>query len=157
MTIATPDRLFHHTLKDVLNAERRILETLRTIARMAPVRDPSTAPSPRRLGKDRQETRPAELSDALGALILHYRHTGVHALLEAADGVIAGADDPDTLDASLASIAQAIALFELAPYSMLAAWAKQLERPETDDFLTSMLNEEYASRNRLGQKRQGSV
>ena len=157
MTIATPDGLFHQTLKDVLHAERRILQTLRTGDRTAAMRNRPAAPSQRRQGTDRPETRPAEVSDTLGALVLHYRHIAVQALLEAAEEVIAGADDPESLDASLASIAQSIALFEIAPYSMLVAWAKQLGTSETDDFLKSMLDREFANPTAPWPKRQRSA
>ena len=76
----------------------------------------------------------------------------------AIDGIIAEADDiagdtdnPEVLDAALATAAQAVEHYEITRYGSLMAWAKELGQTDCAEVLEQTLAEEKAADAKLTQ------
>ncbi|MDP2738669.1 MAG: DUF892 family protein [Pseudorhodobacter sp.] len=145
MTIETLDDLFHHSLKDVLYAERKILKTLPKMERKAT--DPKLKAA---LLSHRDETedhvvRLEEVFEILGKPARGAKCDAMVGMIEESEGQMAEIDDAETMDAALIALAQAVEHYEIARYGTLVAWAKQLGNPKAATLLKATLNEEYGA------------
>ena len=75
----------------------------------------------------------------------------IDGLVEEAEEIMSDADDPEVLDAALLSAAQAVEHYEITRYGTLAAWAKQLGRPDCARILHGILEEEKRTDEKLTQ------
>ncbi|MFL5075698.1 MAG: ferritin-like domain-containing protein, partial [Microvirga sp.] len=64
---------------------------------------------------------------------------------------------PEVLDAALLSAAQAVEHYEITRYGTLAAWAKQLGRPDCARILHGILEEEKRTDEKLTQLAESKV
>ena len=145
MTIETLDDLFLHTLKDVLYAERKILKALPKMERKAT--DPSLKAA---LSSHRDETedhvvRLEEVFESLGKPARGAKCDAMVGLVDEAEGLMADIEEPETMDAALISLAQAVEHYEIARYGTLVAWAKQLGHPKLAALLKETLDQEYGA------------
>jgi len=145
MTIATLDDLFVHTLKDVLYAERKILKVLPKMERKATDPKLSAALALHRDQTEGHVVRLEDVFDSLGKPARGAKCDAMVGLLEEAEGLMAEIDDPETMDAALISLAQAVEHYEIARYGTLVAWAKLLGYPEAATLLKLTLDEEYGA------------
>lgn len=142
MAIATLSDLFLHTLKDVLYAERKTLKALPKLERKAT--DPKLK-SAFAAHREETETHIIRLEDVFEGLGKAARGTKCDAmvgLIDEAEDLIEEIEDPETMDAALISLGQAIEHYEIARYGTLAAWAKQLGHAAAADLLKETLKEE---------------
>jgi len=145
MTIQTLDDLFVHTLKDVLYAERKILKALPKMERKASDTKLKAALAHHRDETEGQIVRLEEVFDTLGKPARGAKCDAMVGLIDEAEGLMAEIDDPETMDAALISLAQAVEHYEIARYGTLVAWAKELGRPEVSILLKATLDEEYGA------------
>lgn len=143
MSIETLDDLYLHTLKDVLYAERKILKALPRMERKAS--DPMLKSA---LSSHREETethvlRLEDVFEGLGKPARGAKCDAMVGLIEEAEGLMAEVDNPETMDAALISLAQAIEHYEIARYGTLVAWAGQLGHAQAAKLLKETLDEEY--------------
>ena len=145
MTIEILDDLFLHTLKDVLYAERKILKALPKMEHKA------TAPKLKQaLSSHRDETedhilRLEDVFDGLGKPARGAKCDAMVGLVEEAEGLMSDIEDPDTMDAAIISLAQAVEHYEIARYGTLVAWAKQLGHSKAAKILQETLDQEYGA------------
>lgn len=145
MLIETLDDLFLHTLKDVLYAERKILKVLPRMERRA-----TDAQLKAQLARHRDETegqlsRLEEVFEGLGKTARGARCDAMVGLIDEAETLMAEIADPETLDAALIALAQAVEHYEIARYGTLISWAKELGHTEAAGLLQSTLDEEYGA------------
>jgi ferritin-like metal-binding protein YciE len=145
------DDLFVHTLRDIYYAEKRIVKSL-----------------PDMIGKASDAQLKQALTDHLGQSKTHVdRLDKVFAMhgaeartvnCPAIDGIIEEADeiggevaDEDVLDAAIIASAQAVEHYEITRYGTLAAWARELGRPDCASVLDETLAEEKQADAKLSQ------
>jgi ferritin-like metal-binding protein YciE len=145
MTVQTLDDLFVHTLKDVLYAERKILKSLPKMERKATDAKLKTALAHHRDETEGQIIRLEEVFETLGKPARGAKCDAMVGLIEEAEGLMSDIDDPETMDAAIISLAQAVEHYEIARYGTLVAWAKQLGLPEAATLLKTTLDEEYGA------------
>ncbi len=145
MTIETLDDLFLHTLKDVLYAERKILKALPKMERKAT--DPKLKAA---LSSHRDETedhvmRLEEVFENLGKPARGAKCDAMVGLVDEAESLMADIQDPETMDAAIIALAQAVEHYEIARYGTLVAWAKQLGHMKAAALLKETLDQEYGA------------
>ncbi|MFN3641702.1 MAG: ferritin-like domain-containing protein [Gemmobacter sp.] len=145
MTIGTLEDLFIHTLKDVLYAERRILKALPGMERKASDPKLKAALLSHKDETEDQVARLEEVFESLGKPARGAKCDAMVGLLEEAENLMADIDDPETMDAALISLAQAVEHYEIARYGTLVAWARQLGHPQVAVLLKATLDEEYGA------------
>ena len=145
MTIETLDDLFLHTLKDVLYAERKILKAMPKMERRATDPKLKAALSGHRSETEDHVTRLEEVFEGLGKAARGAKCDAMVGLIEEAEGLMAEVEDPETMDAALISLAQAVEHYEIARYGSLVAWAVQLGHPKAAALLKATLEQEQAA------------
>ncbi len=145
MTIATLSDLFLHTLKDVLYAERTVLKALPRMERKATDPQLKAALSAHRDATEGHVVRLEEVFDLLGKPARGAKCDAMVGLVEEAEGQMAEIEDPETMDAALIALAQAVGHYEIARYGTLVAWAKELAHVEAAMRLKATLDEEYGA------------
>jgi ferritin-like metal-binding protein YciE len=145
MSIQTLADLFHHTLKDVLYAERTILKALPKMERKATDPKLKAALSSHRDETEDHVSRLEEVFEMLGKPARGAKCDAMVGLVEEAEGLMAEIEDPETMDAAILSLAQAVEHYEIARYGTLVAWAKQLGHPKAADLLKQTLDQEYGA------------
>ncbi|MCC5975311.1 MAG: ferritin-like domain-containing protein [Rubellimicrobium sp.] len=145
MTIESLDDLFLHTLKDVLYAERKILKALPKMERKATDPKLRAAFSSHRDETEDQVMRLEEVFESIGKPARGAKCDAMVGLIEEAEGLMADIDAPETMDAALISLAQAVEHYEIARYGTLVAWARQLGMPKAAAILKETLDEEYGA------------
>lgn len=145
MTIESLDDLFLHTLKDVLYAERKILKALPKMARKATDPKLKAALTSHHDETEIHVTRLDEVFEGLGKPARGAKCDAMVGLVEEAEGLMSDVNDPETLDAAIISMAQAIEHYEIARYGTLVAWAKQLGHLQAAKLLKETLDDEYGA------------
>lgn len=145
MTLSTLNDLFLHTLKDVLYAERKILKALPKMERKATDAKLKAALLSHRDETEDQIIRLEDVFDQLGKPARGAKCDAMVGLIEEAESLMSDIDDPETMDAAIISLAQAVEHYEIARYGTLVAWAKQLGMSEAAILLKSTLDEEYGA------------
>ena len=149
MTIETLDDLFLHTLKDVLYAERKILKSLPRMERKVTDSELKEAFSKHREETEEHIVRLEQVFESLGKPARGAKCDAMVGLIDEVEGLMAEIDDAETMDVALTSLAQAIEHYEIARYASLAAWARQLGKPEAARLLKSTLDEEQVAEKAL--------
>lgn len=142
MTISTLDELFVHSLKDVLYAERKILKALSKMERKATDPDLKSALTLHQDQTEEHVVRLEKVFDLLGRPARGVKCDAILGLLDEADSLMAVIDDFETMDAAVIALSHAIKHYEIARYSTLLAWAKQLGHPAPAALLKLTLDEE---------------
>lgn len=157
MTITTFDDLFLHTLKDVLYAERKILKALPKMEKNATSDKLKLALATHREETEGQILRLEEVFDLIGKPARGAKCDAMIGLLEEADGLMSEIEDPETMDAAIISLAQAVEHYEIARYGTLVQWAKQLGHGQAAELLKETLDQEYATDKALSKLAETSV
>ena len=147
--IKTMDDLFVHTLRDIYYAEHQITKALPKM--IAKTQNPEL--------KRSFETHLSETQGQITRLEEVFRmhgHEPKGVTCEAIDGIIAEAEsvmsnvaDQEVLEAAMLASAQAVEHYEITRYGTLAAWAKQLGRPDCAALLHKTLEEERRTDEKL--------
>lgn len=145
MTIQTLGELFHHTLKDVLYAERTILKALPKMQRKATDAKLKATFSAHLEETEQHVLRLEEVFELLGKPARGVKCDAMVGLIDEAEALMADIEDTETMDAALISLAQAVEHYEIARYGTLVAWAKQLGHAEAAALLKATLEDEYAA------------
>jgi len=142
--------LFVNELRDLYDAERRLVKALPKMAKAA------TRPELRQgFEQHLQETtnHVSRLEQAFEALNMKPKARKCDAMKglveEGADIIDAGGDDDDVRDAGLICAAQKVEHYEIASYGTLIAWARELGHTQIADLLSQTLQEEKATDRRL--------
>ena len=134
--------LYRNKLRMIYDAERQGLEAMPRMAQMA--RNPELRQSIERHQRETEEQvrRLEQVFQRLGQQPEPLECRPLRAMVEEAQQVAAGIQDPHTLDAFIVSAAQAIEHHEIAEYGTARSWAMQLDRSEEAELLQRTLDEE---------------
>ena len=143
--IKTMDDLFVHTLQDIYYAEKQIVKSLPTMIGKA--RDPQLqqALSDHLAETEGHVTPLEEVFRMHGAKVKAVRCPAIDGILEEADEVSGEVEDDRVLDVAIIAMAQAVEHYEITRYGTLAAWARELGRPDCAMVLEETLEEEKAA------------
>ncbi len=145
MAIETLDDLFLHTLKDVLYAERKILKALPKMESKATDKKLKSALMSHRDETEGQILRLEEVFEILGKPARGAKCDAMVGLLEEAESLMSEISDPETMDAAIISLSQAVEHYEIARYGTLVAWAKQLGHTKAAALFKETLDQEYGA------------
>jgi ferritin-like metal-binding protein YciE len=147
--IKTLDDLFVHTLQDVYYAEQQITKALPKMAKK--VNDPQLKQAfDTHLEETRNQIKRLEqVFQIHGEKAKAVECPAIDGIIEEADAILGDASDNEVLDAAALAAAQAVEHYEIARYGTLAAWARQLGRPDCASLLDQTLEEEKATDKKL--------
>lgn len=145
----TMDDLFVHALRDIYYAENRFVEALPDMLKRTS--SPQLKQAFRsHLGEtETQVLRLQEVFRMYGAEVKGIDCPAFDGLIEEADDVADEVEDRKVLDAALIAAAQAVEHYQIARYSSLIAWAKELGRSDCANILEKNLAEAKAADRRL--------
>jgi ferritin-like metal-binding protein YciE len=139
------DDLIKHELKDLYDAEHRIVEALPQMA------DKAHNPSLKQAFENhlRQSEKHIERLEAvfesLGIEPERVKCDGIVGLIQEGSHVLDAEGDPDTLDAGLIAAAQRVEHYEIAGYGTARAFARQINNQYVAELLEQTLEEEKAT------------
>jgi ferritin-like metal-binding protein YciE len=149
MAIASLDDLFLNELKDVYDAEKRLIKALPKMAKAAG--DPDLEESFLRHAKETQKQ-----VERLERVFKQLKKPARGKACAAMQGLVAEAEelmkqegDAAVLDAALICAAQKVEHYEIAAYGTLVAWGKRLGNKGIVDLLETTLAEEKAADEKL--------
>lgn len=149
--IKTLDDLFVHTLRDIYYAEKRIVKTLPEMIEKASdvtlKQDLTHHLDESKVHVDRLET----VFSMHGVEAKTVKCPAIDGIIEEAEEIGGEVADADVLDAALIGSAQAVEHYEITRYGTLAAWARELGRPDCAEVLEETLEEEKAADVKLSQ------
>ncbi|MCL4764894.1 MAG: ferritin-like domain-containing protein [Hyphomicrobiaceae bacterium] len=136
------DDLFLHGLQDIYTAEKRILQSLPTMAQSVGTNELKQALEQHRDETQQHVRRLEEVFKMIGE-----KPKGVEC--KAIDGIIGEAqqemkeiEDDAVCEAAIIASAQAVEHYEITRYGTLTAWAKQLGHTDAANLLHETLEEE---------------
>jgi ferritin-like metal-binding protein YciE len=144
-TFNSMEDLFQHELKDLYDAEHRIVEALPQMS------DKAHNPSLRQAFENhvRQSEKHIDRLEAvfenIGIDPERITCDGVVGLIKEGSNVLSADGDPDTLDAALIAAAQRVEHYEIAAYGTVRAFARQLNNQYVAELLEQTLDEEKAT------------
>ncbi len=147
--IQTMDDLFVHQLQDIYYAENKIVKALPKMI------DKSTDPQLKadftaHLTETKNHiVRLEEVFRLHGAEVKSVTCPAIDGIIDEAEEVAGEVADKQVLDAALIAAAQAVEHYEMTRYGTLAAWAKQLGRPDCASILEKTLAEEKNADSKL--------
>ena len=144
-TFNSMEDLLKHELKDLYDAEHRIVEALPQLA------DKAHNPSLKQAFENhlRQSEKHIERLEAvfesLGIDAERVKCDGVVGLIKEGSNVLDAEGDPDTIDAGLIAAAQRVEHYEIAGYGTVRAFARQLNNEYVAELFEQTLDEEKAT------------
>jgi len=149
MAIANLEDLFHHTLRDLYYAEKKLVKTLPKLAKKAGNEDLSEAFANHAEETEGQVRRLEEIFQIIGKPARGKTCPAMDGLLEEGNEVVEEAEEEPVLDAGILAAAQAVEHYEIARYGAMVEWAKILGHDDAASLLEETLNEEKAADEQL--------
>lgn len=149
MKIQTFEDLFHHDLKDLYDAEHRILEALGTMEQKA------TSPDLKRAFKNHaketqtQIQRLEQVFEEFGKKPQRKKCEAVTGLIKEAEELIEDVEASEVLDAGLCAAAQKVEHYEMAGYGAARTYATMLGLEKAATLLQATLDEEGETNKKL--------
>jgi ferritin-like metal-binding protein YciE len=142
MKLTSLDKLFHHELKDLYDAEHQIVKALPKLAEascnpeLASAFEEHLAQTQEHIG--RLET----IFEEIGESPSREPCAGMRGLLEEGNKILQEDADPVVKDAAIISAAQRVEHYEMAVYGTLRTWARILGYEDSARLLEETLDEE---------------
>ena len=136
------DDLFHHTLKDIYFAEKKILTALPKMAKAAQSQDLRTAFEKHRTETEGQVDRLEQVFDLIGKKAQGKTCDAIVGLVEEGQEIMKEYKGSPAIDAGLLAGAQAAEHYEISRYGPLKAWARQPGLSDAVKLLDATLQEE---------------
>lgn len=134
--------LFHDELRDILSAERQLIQAIPKMAKKASS-DALIQAFDYHLQQTRtQVTRVEQAFADTGKPVQSKTCEAMTGLIKEASGMMDEKASPEVMDAALIACAQKIEHYEIATYGTLCTWAKLLGYVEALELLKLNLNEE---------------
>jgi len=147
--IQTFDDLFLHQLQDVYFAENQITKALPRMIEKATDPELKQGFETHLRETEGQITRLERVFALLGEEPKGATCPAIEGIIKEANEVASDIADKAVLDAALIASAQAVEHYEITRYGTLIAWATQLGREQEAQILKSILDEEYATDDKL--------
>ncbi len=141
--------LFEHEIKDIYDAELRLVDALPKMAEKA--REPSLKKAFKDHLKETevQVERLEEVFTKLGREPERVKCAAMVGLISEGDEILDAAGDPDVLDAALIGAAQRVEHYEIAAYGTARTFARRLGNSYVAELLQQTLDEEGAADKKL--------
>ncbi|MCC2651395.1 MAG: hypothetical protein K0Q60_1558 [Microvirga sp.] len=149
--------LFHHGLKDIYYAERKILTALRKMAKAAQSQEVTAAFEKHRVETEGQVERLQQVFEIFGKRAQGKTCPGIDGIIEEGEEILDDFKNAPALDAALVAAAQAVEHYEISRYGALATWAGLLGLKDAVALLEQSLEEEKRTDATLTQLGEGGV
>lgn len=147
--IKTFEDLFLHQLQDVYYAENQITKALPKMIEKATDPELKQGFETHLKETEGQIAKLERVFDLLGEEAKGATCPAIEGIIKEANEVAGDIADKAVLDAALIASAQAVEHYEITRYGTLIAWATQLGREQAAQILQSILDEEYATDDKL--------
>jgi len=134
--------LFHDELRDILSAERQLIEAIPKMAKMAASDELKNAFEKHLKQTIVQATRVEQAFSDTGKPARAKTCEAMKGLIKEASSMMDEKAAPEVMDAALIACAQKVEHYEIATYGTLCTWAKLLGYNEALELLKLNLNEE---------------
>jgi ferritin-like metal-binding protein YciE len=139
------DELFHHTLKDIYYAEKKIVTALPKMIKAAQ-NDDLRAAFEKHMSETQGQIERLELVfDLIEEKPQGKKCAAIEGILEEGQEIMKEYKGSPALDAGLVSAAQAVEHYEIARYGTLRTWAEELGLGEAVKLLDQTLDQEEAT------------
>lgn len=142
MSIANLEDLFLHELKDILNAERQLVDALPKLANKATNEKLQAAFEEHLSVTEKHVDRLERIFGILGQTARGKKCKGMEGLIKEGSELIKEEDAGPAVDAALIAAAQKVEHYEIAAYGTLATYAKMLGMDDAVELLAATLAEE---------------
>jgi ferritin-like metal-binding protein YciE len=149
--IKTLDDLFVHTLRDIYYAENRIVKSLPEMIDKASDQQLKKGLSNHLKESKTHIARLEKVFSMHGVEAKKVKCPAIDGIIEEAEEIGGDVADDDVLDAAIIGSAQAVEHYEITRYGTLAAWARELGRPDCAEVLEETLEEEKQADLKLSQ------
>ena len=157
MSLDSMQDLFLNELKDVLNAEKQLVQALPRMAKAAQSPQLKQAFT-KHLGETEGHVRRLErIFKSLGETARGKKCKGMEGLIEEGKEILEEEGAPEVIDAALISAAQRVEHYEIAAYGCLRSYAQLLGNREADRLLQQTLAEEEAADKTLTALSEGGI
>jgi ferritin-like metal-binding protein YciE len=151
MKLKSLDDLFHDQVRDLYDAEKKLVKALPKMAKASYSAELKAAFQEHLEQTKGHVERLEQVFDLLDKKAKAKTCRAMVGLIEEGAELIETDADPDVLDAGLISAAQRVEHYEIAGYGCLRAWAQQLGHTEAVELLGQTLDEEKAADQKLNQ------
>jgi len=141
--------LFHDELKDIYDAEHRILKALPKMAKKATSEKLRAAFEAHEEQTQEHINRLEQVFELMGKKPTKKPCEAMKGLMEEGDEVMKEDMDPDVKDAALIASAQRVEHYEMAAYGCLRTWAGHLGMDQAKKILQTTLDEEGETDHKL--------
>jgi ferritin-like metal-binding protein YciE len=149
--------LFEYELKDLYDAEHRLVEALPQLAEKASSASLKMAIQKHLHETERQVERLEAIFDHLGTEPEREKCDAMVGLIKEGGQLIDAEGDPNVLDAALIAAAQRAEHYEMAAYGSARAFARQLGNEYAAELLGQTLDEEKAADQKLTEIAESAV
>jgi ferritin-like metal-binding protein YciE len=149
MAAKSLQELFVAELRDMYDAEKRLVRALPKLARAAESDELRSAFTSHLKETERQVTRLEQVFRTLGEKPRGKKCDGMMGIIEESNTVMQELDEGPVLDAALIAGAQKVEHYEIASYGTLAHYADMLNNDRAKDLLGETLDEEKAADEKL--------
>jgi ferritin-like metal-binding protein YciE len=151
------EELFHHLLKDMYYAEKKLTKALPKMAKNAESAELKSAFQSHAEETEEQVARLEQVFKIIGKNPRAEECPAILGLVEEGEEVMEKGENGDVVDAGLLAGAQAVEHYEMSRYGTMIAWAGQLGYTKAVPLLEATLKEEKAADQKLNQLAMSSV
>jgi ferritin-like metal-binding protein YciE len=149
MTVSNLGELFLHDLKDIYDAEKRLVKALPKMAKKATSEDLQAAFEEHASVTEEHVNRLERIFEALEKPLRGKKCAGMEGLVKEGDEVAKDVEEGPARDAALIGAAQKVEHYEIAAYGTLVTYAKLLDIDEAVNLLEKTLAEEKETDEKL--------
>ncbi|HEY8256703.1 MAG TPA: ferritin-like domain-containing protein [Gemmatimonadales bacterium] len=157
MSLDSMKTLFTNELKDVLNAERQLVQALPKMARAAESQELQNAFTDHLKETEGHVIRLEKIFGLIGETARGKKCKGMEGLLEEGKEIMEEGGEGSVVDAALISAAQRVEHYEIAAYGCLRSYADLLGLDEAVALLDETLAEEEAADEKLSSLAEGGI
>lgn len=149
MAAQTLHELFVEELRDMYDAEKRIIKALPKIAKHAQSEELRSALTQHLRETEKQATRLEQVFKSIGETARGKKCDGIMGILEEGNNAIEELEEGPVLDAALIAGCQKVEHYEIASYGTLAYFAELMGHERAKELLGTTLDEEKAADEKL--------
>jgi ferritin-like metal-binding protein YciE len=157
MALDSLQDLFLNELKDVLNAEKQLVQALPRMAKAAQSPELQQAFTKHLRETEGHVQRLERVFQSIGETARGKKCKGMEGLIEEGKEILQEDGEPEVIDAALISAAQRVEHYEIAAYGCLRTYAQLLGNTEADRLLQQTLAEEEATDKALTALGEGGI
>ena len=142
MKLTTLDKLFHHELKDLYDAEHQVVKALPKLAEAASNPELAAAFEEHLAQTQEHISRLETVFEEIGEAPAREPCAGMRGIIEEGNKILGEDADPVVKDAAIISAAQRVEHYEMAVYGTLRTWARILGYEDSARLMEETLDEE---------------